>query len=107
MEERDITYIGTKLKVNVHHEPIQGLTMDEYDFEVEFYCSSKKKLKYKKSELIRIDESNYVARVDTTIVGLGNLKCNIIANIPDGDFIERIRPEIEVIEGITTIVNLP
>ena len=40
----DSPFIGTELKLNINIEPMGSVTMDDYDFEVEVYCSIKRVL---------------------------------------------------------------
>lgn len=97
-------YIGTELKLNIHIEPIGDITMDDYDFEVEAYCSSKRPVVIQKSNAIRIDSDNYVVVIDTNVVGVGDLKCKVTAQVPDGDLPDLLRTEVVCIEtGINII----
>lgn len=97
-------FIGTELKLNIHIEPIGETTMDDYDFEVEVYCSPKKPIIIPKANSIRIDSDNYVVLVDTNVVGAGDLKCKVTAQVPDGDFPDLLRTEVVCIDtGINII----
>ena len=99
--------LGTEIKLNVHIEPIDGVTMDGYSFVANLYCSPSKMIAINKNEAIRIDESNYVCCIDTSNIGIGRLKCKIVAQIPDGDFDDGIRTEISVIDtGIDVVKNI-
>lgn len=100
-----LVYLGSKIKVNVSIPAIDSITMDNYDFEVVLFCYPNKSLLLRKEELIRVDESNYVARLDTTLVGEGDLKAKITAYIPDGDFEDRVRTEVIVSLVNVTIVK--
>ena len=51
-------FIGTELKLNIHIEPIGDTTMDDYDFEVEVFCSPKKPIIIPKENTIRVDNNN-------------------------------------------------
>lgn len=99
-------FIGTELKLNIHIEPIGDITMDDYDFEVEIYCSPNKSIKAIKTDMIRVDSSNYIALVDTMKVGTGGLKCKVIAKLPDADFEDGIRTEIAAIDTGISIVKM-
>jgi hypothetical protein len=90
----DTLFIGTELKLNIHIEPIETITMDDYDFEVEVYCSPKRPVMATKAEMIRVDSDNYIVLVDTNIVGAGSLKCKVTAYIPDSDFPDGLRTEV-------------
>lgn len=96
-------FIGTELKLNIHIEPIGDTTMDDYDFEVEVYCSIKRVLTIKKKDAIRIDKNNYIIIVDTNKTGAGDLKCKLTAHMPDGDFIDGLRTEVV---GINTGIKI-
>lgn len=100
-------FIGTELKLNINIEPMGDVTMDDYDFEVEVYCSIKRVLTIKKEDAIRIDENNYVILVDTALTGAGDLKCKVTAYIPDGDFGDALRTEVIGLNtGITIIKQI-
>lgn len=100
-------FLGTELKLNINIEPIGDVTMDDYDFEVEIYCSSKKVVDITKKEAIRVDSNNYIILIDTNVVGAGDLKCKVIAYIPDNDFADGLRTEISIIDtGINIVKTL-
>lgn len=97
-------FIGTELKLNIHIEPIGDTTMDDYDFEVEVFCSPKKPIIIPKENTIRVDSDNYVVLVDTNVVGAGDLKCKVTAQVPDSDFADMLRTEVVCIDtGINII----
>lgn len=96
-------FLGTELKLNINIAPIGDITMDDYDFTVEVFCSVKKSVVITKKEAIRIDESNYVVLVDTTILGAGDVKCKVTAYIPDEDFDDGLRTEVI---GIDTGIDI-
>lgn len=97
-------FLGTELKLNVNIEPLGAVTMDDFDFEVEAYCNPSKSLVILKKDSIRVDENNYIVRVDTNKVGLGYLKCKVTANIPDTDFSDGRRTEVDsVCTGIVIV----
>lgn len=78
--------------------------MDDYNFEVEVYCSPKRPITIPKANAIRIDSDNYVVLVDTNVVGAGDLKCKVTAQVPDGDFPDLLRTEVVCIDtGINII----
>lgn len=95
---------GTELKFNINIKPLGTLTMDDYDFECAAYCVSAKKLIIPKSHCIRLDNSNYIITVDTEYTGMGELKVQLTAKIPDADFHDGLRTEVLQLEtGITVI----
>lgn len=94
MVKRTQIYLGTELKLNISVEPVDGLTMDDYDFNVDVYCTPKKTVHAEKDKCVRVDDSNYIVLVDTNIVGTGDLTCKVTAYIPDGDFPDSLRTEV-------------
>ena len=87
---------GTEFKLNINIEPLDDITMDDYDFTVEL-STMQKSLKYDKSQLIRQDKNNYTVLVNTEEIGLGSLRCKVTANIPDTDFEDGFRTEVVII----------
>lgn len=78
--------VGTDYKLNVHIEPIQGLTMDNMDFNCLFFTSSEtKSVKIKKEDMVRIDENNYLAVVCSEKTGPGKLYLRMTVFIPDNN----------------------
>lgn len=102
---RSTAFVGTELKINVSIDPIGGLTMEDYDFIIEMYCSPKKVVTIKKDDAIKLDSSNYIARVDSNITGAGDLKCKVTAYIPDSDFDDSLRTEVALIDTNITITK--
>ena len=86
-------FIGTELKLNVNINPFGTVTMDDYDFIVEI-STQRTSCEFKKSQLLRQDENNYVVLLDSKKLGLGVLKCKVTAYVPDTDFPDGIRTEV-------------
>jgi hypothetical protein len=103
MKERVVR--GSKKKLSLHIDPIGGHTLSSYDFTVEYFTSPMQVVKLTKEELLKTDDSTYIIRVDTALVGTGILKCRVIAYIPDSDFIDGIREEIYDFETEYDIVE--
>lgn len=107
--ENNFVFLGTELKLNLHIEPIKDLTMKDYDFTVEAYCSSRKSLVLKKvgSNIKELDSNNYILLINTAEVGPGILKCKVTALLPDTDFKDNIRTEVSIIDtGIEIIKSI-
>lgn len=94
--------LGTELKINVHVEPIDGLHMSDYDFECVFFVYKNRPLVVKKNEMTKVDEDNYIAKVDSAKVGTGNLMMKFVADIPDSDMNDGLRKEVELVD-----LNIP
>lgn len=92
---KQVVYIGTELKLNIHIDPIGGMSMSEYDWEVEVYCDPQAPVCIPKSEAIPgEDDNNYIILIDTNKLGTGNVKLKVTAYIPDGDFEDAFRTEV-------------
>lgn len=103
MKERVVR--GSKKKLSLHIDPIGGHTLSSYDFFVEYFTSAMQVVRLAKDELLKSDDSTYIIRVDTGLVGTGLLKCRVIALIPDSDFIEGVREELYDFETDYDIVD--
>lgn len=102
MAKNSSVFLGTELKLNIHIEPLDGLTMDNYDFNVDVYVSQRKMVSAKKEQCVRVDENNYIVLVDTTVIGAGDVTVKVVAQIPDSDFEDGLRTEVMQIQtGIT------
>lgn len=98
-------FIGTKFKLNIEVTPIDGVTMDDYDFEIDVWASSKRVVHYTKEDTIRVDANNRMVRVDTEELGAGDLKYKIRAIVPDGDFQDGLRPEVHMADTGLKIIK--
>ena len=67
------TGIGTDLKINVQLEPFGDLHMSDYDFSAKFYTRAIKPVVVHKSDMLRVDNDNYIARVYTSSMTPGLL----------------------------------
>lgn len=101
-------YIGTELKLNINIDPIDGKTMDDYNFEVEVFCNVHKSSTIKKGDnnCIKVDSNNYIILIDTSTVGVGNLKCKVTAYIPDTHFVDLLRTEVVLLNTDIQIVKI-
>ena len=94
--------LGTKFKINIHVEPIDGLHMDDYDFSCRFYVYTNRVVRIEKKDMIQVDQDNYIACVDSSKLGIGAVMMRITAFIPDVDFPDRLQTEVETVStGIT------
>jgi hypothetical protein len=84
---------GSDLKLNIHIDPMDGITMDDYDFTIEILIGQSKSFLYKKSDCIRVDSDNYKLPLNTTGYGSGAMLIYIKAFIPDNDFDDGFRTE--------------
>lgn len=103
-----MSFVGTELKICVSIDPIDGYTMYknvdgnlviDIRYELEFYTSNKrKKVTCSYLDCIPNDENSCIALVDTSTIGAGELICVIRAYVPDSNFADGSRTEVDVIK---------
>ena len=94
--------MGSDVKINIHVEPINGLSMQDYDFFVEVFCRAAKAIKIEKAKCIKEDADNYRITFNTSDIGVGAIKYRVTAFIPDSDFDDGVRTEVA--EGRMNII---
>ncbi len=87
------TDLGTIYKLNIHIEGLEPKTMDDVDFSCRFW-SFKDCVEISKAEMLRVDADNYVAVIDSKLLGRGTIKVQTTVQIPDSDCPGGIRTEI-------------
>lgn len=95
------TDVGTIYKLNVSITLPSGLTMDDVDFTCRFY-TFKQSVVISKEQMFRIDQDNYVAVLDSQLIGRGHIKNQVTVYLPDDDIDGGKRKEIYTEE--TTIM---
>lgn len=99
-------YKGTEIKLSVSIDPIDGKTMDDYDFEIELYVSGGNAVKKTKDECIRVDANNYIVTLDTNALNkVGKLILKVTAHIEDGAFEDNTRTEVSCVDTGVVIVK--
>ena len=95
--QRINTYtIGSQIKILIVASLPDNLTLFDVDFDVVVYNDDKKdqQKKYKKTECILTDESDYVVLVDSDELGVGTYMVKLTVYIPDTDFPDGRRKEV-------------
>lgn len=99
--------LGTEFKINVHAEPIDGLHMSGYDFEVALFVYTNRKVVFPKATMKKVDDDNYLVIVDSVNalkLGRGAVNMEFTAHIPDADFNDGLRTEKSIVCTGVTIV---
>lgn len=86
MNTSNSVFIGTELKLTLNISPIEGLTMSDYEWEVEVFTSSKRGIILKREDCVYLDDENYILLINSELLGIGEIKCKVTAYIPDEDF---------------------
>lgn len=91
-------------KLNIHVEPIAGYHMSELNIKCVLFVYPNRTVEVGKEAMVKVDEDNYVIPLTAELikkVGRGQLKLKVIAGIPDSDFPDGFRTEInEVCTGV-------
>lgn len=74
---------GTQFVINVRMEPMDNVHMANVEFKAKFYVYQNKVLELDKSDMLQVDEDNYLAFVDSAKVGKGQIKYRLFVNVPD------------------------
>lgn len=97
-----MSVLGTELKLKVNISPIDGIPLSDCDFYCIFFVSSAKKVEVHKSKMTKINDDNYMVLLNSKDLGVGTIKMTIKVLVPDADFNDGYRTEIETINtGIT------
>jgi hypothetical protein len=83
MGEIIMSGFGTQFVINVNMTPMNGVHMADVDFKAKFYVYTSKVLELDKSVMVKVDEDNYLAFVDSTKVGKGQIKYRLFVKVPD------------------------
>ena len=112
MAKHERVVVGTEIKLKIDIKAPGNLSMSEYDFEVIAYCSPRKLVTISKKEMEsqngkggQLDDGSYYVCIDTSEVGIGNLKIKVKAYLEDGAFADALRTEVTVINTNILIVD--
>ncbi len=86
--------VGTDLKLNVTAELGNDLHLSDVDFFARFGNLYGKSVTIEKKDMEKYDDDNYVAVVDTKIIGAGEYWMKLTVKIPDADCKDGFRMEV-------------
>lgn len=98
---RNAIYIGTELKFALIIET-EGFDMATDDFCV-VVKSARKKVEIKKDEMLIDAEERYLFTVDTAALGVGDYWVYAYAYVPDADFPDGLRTEVQKLKLCTVM----
>ena len=90
---QDEAVIGTEKKYVIDIRST-GFSMEDDDFEVDIYRGSQT-LHINKSDMIVDYEGNFYFTFNTADLGVGLATIVVTAHVPDGDFLDGIRDELD------------
>ncbi len=100
----NIIPLGSKFKLNINMDQIDGFSMEDINFFCTFKSNSENSVTLQKSSMKQIDENNYVAPLNSLELGKGTITIIYEADIPDNDFDDSFRHEVVVIKTDLRIV---
>lgn len=86
--------VGTELKLNVTADLGNDLHLSDVDFFARFSNPLGKSVTIEKKDMKKYDDDNYVAVVDTKIVGAGEYWMKLTVKLPDADCEDGFRTEV-------------
>lgn len=88
--------VGTILKIVVTADIGNGMHLSDVDFSCAFFPNKypNKRVNVTKDEMTIIDDDNYMAIVDSKIIGEGDYRCRLTAEVPDDNIPDGIRTEV-------------
>lgn len=100
--------IGTEIKLNLHIDPIGDTHMTDYQWSATIYTNSVESgITMQRddclNDVVLTGKDNYIIPIDTSNLEPGIIKIKVIAYIPDEDFEDKLRTEIQI---VTTNVKL-
>lgn len=99
----EVIHLGSQFVLKVHMDPLSTTHLSEINFTCEFSATNKQTLT--KENLYKVDEDNYLAPLDSSVLGEGNLVLKLIADVPCTYFVGDIRKEVSVVN--TNILITP
>ena len=86
--------VGTELKLNITAELGNGLHLADVNFTAIFYSSPRRSEMFTKEDMVKVDDDNYIAVIDTAKLGDGEYMMKLTAEIPDADCDDGFRTEV-------------
>ena len=96
MEEKVLPpSIGTTLKIAVTANLGTNIHLEDVDFECKFFTGvgNRAPLTVRKEDMLYVSADEYIAVVDTSVVGTGEYWLQMTAYVPDDDVVGGIRIE--------------
>lgn len=98
--------VGTTLKLLITADLGDNIHLEDVDFTCVFFraglCNGQT---IEKQEMIRMDKDEYIAVVDTKIIGTGEYYMKLSVRIPDNDVEGSLRDEVVVVPTNIRVTN--
>ena len=98
--------IGTTLKLLITADLGDNIHLEDVDFTCVFFREGLRNgLTIEKQEMTRMDKDEYIAVVDTKIIGTGEYYMKLSVRIPDNDVEGSLRDEVVVVPTNIRVTN--
>lgn len=83
-------WLGEDVKSELSIDPIDSLTLDDFDFECILWSKRHKQI-FDKKDLISLENGKYALCFNTSEFGAGRISLKLHCKIPDADFADGYR----------------
>lgn len=90
--------LGEEVKIHVCAPESNNALLLDNDWELQAWSFSTRKKIFHKRECIPLDDGSFVVPLNTKDVGVGKMKVRFMLHIPDGDYKDNDRTEIDDVE---------
>jgi len=99
--------LGTEARILIKVIDITGVRLEDCQFACKFYADDKENLNQilAREQMMQVDEDSYIAFVDSSLVGLGRIRVDMLLFIPDASAPSGNRQE--PLETITDVEVVP
>lgn len=98
--------VGTTLKLLITADLGDNIHLEDVDFTCVFFREGLRNGQtIEKQEMTRIDKDEYIAVVDTKIIGTGEYYMKLSVRIPDNDVEGSLRDEVVVVPTNIRVTN--
>lgn len=98
--------LGTTLKLLVSADLGEGIHLEDVDFSCVFFRSGiNTGQQVSKEAMMKLNQDEYIAVVDTNVIGTGEYYMRLTAYLPDTDVESGIRTEVVVVPTGVRVTN--
>lgn len=78
-------------KIKFKVEPIDGKSLSECEFTVSLFVTNNKKIKFKKSDCVKVDNDTYTLTFNTKDIGRGTVRISLNIRVPNEDYEDKVK----------------
>ena len=92
-------------KIKFKVEPIDGKSLSECDFTVSLFVTNNKKIKFKKSDCVKVNDDTYSLTFNTKDIGRGTVRMSLNIRVPNEDYEDKVK-DINTIPICTGVADV-